>query len=158
LIQIARQTVLSVVGHSAPPVLSAKTGSHGVFVTIESDNKVLGCRGTLTPHAPTLEQEVVEAAQSACMHDPRYKPLTQLVLKRFLVTVTVVEGLEPIQTVKDLEPSDGLVLESGDRKGVVLPWEGKDPLVRLKWAYKKAGVPEGSACELYRLKGDRYRG
>lgn len=101
---------------------------------------------------------MAQAARSAAQHDPRYRPLTPKDLDSFLVTVTVVEGLDPVSGVDGLAPAEGLVLESGDAKGVVLPWEGKDPRTRLKWAYKKAGVPEGTPVRLYILHGERERG
>jgi hypothetical protein len=40
----------------------------------------------------------------------------------------------------------------------VLPWEGKDPRIRLKWAYQKAGVAIGASANLYRLTATRFRG
>jgi hypothetical protein len=40
----------------------------------------------------------------------------------------------------------------------VLPFEGKDPKVRLTWAYRKAGVAENVACNLQRMFAERFRG
>ena len=74
------------------------------------------------------------------------------------VTVTVVDRLESIKNVSRLSPKDGLVLQSGDRIGVVLPWEGKDPKVRLEWAYRKAGVKQGERVNLHLMVAERYRG
>jgi hypothetical protein len=79
-------------------------------------------------------------------------------LKSFQVTVTLVKALEPISSVDGITPEQGIVLQSGDKTGIVLPWEGKDPQVRLSWAYRKAGVAEGTNAKLFRLKGERFRG
>jgi len=158
LIALARAAVESEVRGGSPPHIAAKTPPRAVFVTIERKAKVLGCRGALECRTRSLEEEVVLAARAAASHDPRYRPLTQRDLADFLVTVTVVERLEPLDRIESLAPADGLVLKSGGRTGVVLPWEGKDPKVRLEWACKKAGVPVGAACELFRMEAERMRG
>ena len=141
---------------SAPRVI-AKSPPKPVFVTIERKWQVLGCRGSLECRTRSLKEEVALAARAAC-HDPRHRPLTRRDLADFQVTVTVVERLESLDRIETLTPAEGLVLKSGRRTGVVLPWEGKDPKVRLKWAYKKAGVAQGAACRLYRMGAERIRG
>lgn len=158
LIPLARQAVEAEVRGQRPPAPDSNTPSQGVFVTIERQGKILGCRGSLTALEPSLEQETIRAARGAARHDPRYKPVQLQDLAGYLVTVTVVEGLQPIDGVDGLQPSEGLVLKSGDRSGVVLPWEGKDPKVRLIWAYRKAGVPNGAPVSLYRMIAERERG
>ena len=136
------------------------TPTQAVFVTIERGGMVVGCRGSLVPRCRTLQDEVVQAARAASGHDPRYKPLTPTALKDILVTVTLVERLEPIEAraIDTLTPNDGLVLTSGSRTGIVLPWEGKNPRTRLEWAYRKAGVASGAACVLRRMIAQRFRG
>ena len=158
LIQLAKSAVQAEVFHSAPPRPAAHSPARAVFVTIERNGKVLGCRGDLTPRSASLEEEVVSDARAAAAHDPRYRPLRASDLDGFMVTVTVVAGMDRIADVKGLQPSEGLVLDSGGRKGIVLPWEGKDPVERLSWAYRKAGLPAGSSANLYRLIATRCRG
>jgi AMMECR1 domain-containing protein len=163
LIALARATVRAVVEGSPLPPLppeNERTPARGVFVTIERNKVVLGCRGCLGPLYESLEKEVAEAARSAAASDPRYRPVTPTDLKDFLITVTIVERLEPLGrgAVFSLKPQDGLVLTAGGRTGVVLPYEGKYPAIRLRWAYRKAGVTEGGACTLQRMTAERYRG
>ena len=164
LISLARAAVEAQVSGKSPGVSSRqdfRNPSRGTFVTIERRGQVIGCRGTLTPRYRTLEEEVTESARSAAAFDPRYRPLTPADLKDFLVTVTVVSELRPIERgeIRRLTPEEGLVLRTtGGKSGVVLPYEGKDPDVRLRWAYKKAGIAEGSACNLQRMIAERYRG
>jgi AMMECR1 domain-containing protein len=100
-------------------------------------------------------------ARSAAAFDPRYRPLTRDDLRDFLVTVTIIERLEPMEksAIGSLTPEHGLVLKTtGGKTGVVLPFEGKDPKVRLTWAYRKAGVAENVACNLQRMFAERFRG
>ena len=129
-----------------------------VFVTIERDGKILGCRGSLSTRTATLGAEIAMAAAAACAHDPRYRPMTRRDLDGFLVTVTVVTSLAPIADVSGLHPDEGLVLTANGKTGIVLPWEGKDPALRLKWAYQKAMLPIGSSATLRRMTGERWRG
>jgi AMMECR1 domain-containing protein len=158
LILLAHRTIEREVSGLPNEAVTGKVPSQPVFVTIERGGKLLGCRGSLVPRQVSLEREVQEDALAACAHDPRNRPLTRSDLKGMLVTVTVVSRLIPVEGVSGLQPADGLVLESGNATGVVLPWEGKDPDVRLKWAYKKAGVDRSQPVSLFVLKGERYRG
>ena len=158
LVEIARGAVVAAVQGTKAAKPGGSTTARPVFVTIEIDGRVRGCRGDLTARARSLEEEVALAARSAAAHDPRYRPLSPGDLKRFLVTVTVVDRTEPLRGVGGLTPEDGLVLKVGGKTGIVLPWEGKDPQVRLDWAYRKAGVGKGSGASLERLVARRFRG
>lgn len=158
LIEVARTAVVGEVRGEKPEIPSGNTLARPVFVTIEVGGTVRGCRGDLTTRAKTLEAEVALAARAAAAHDPRYRPLAKSELKRFLVTVTVVDRTEPIANVAGLTPGDGLILKSGTRTGIVLPWEGKDPAIRLTWAYRKASVAPSAAVSLQRLVARRVRG
>ncbi|MBC8138380.1 MAG: AMMECR1 domain-containing protein [Fibrella sp.] len=164
LLALAREAVRGAVTGSSPIALPvAALGdlpSQGVFVTIERNGNVVGCRGTLQPRFANLRTEVQTAARSAATTDPRYRPLTPPDLSRFLVTVTVIERLEPIGRAEalTLTSADGIALQAGNNTGVVLPYEGRDPATRLRWAYQKAGVPNNSSCRLWRVVARRFRG
>jgi AMMECR1 domain-containing protein len=138
------------------PRLTEERKPQGVYVTIEIGGEVVGCRGSLTATETDLEKQIVAAATEAALHDPRYGPV-HLRGRSFRVTLTLVERLEQVGDARWVAASEGLVLTSGSHVGVVLPYEGKDPLVRLGWAYTKAGVPQGSAATLQRLVGGRWR-
>jgi AMMECR1 domain-containing protein len=162
LIALARGAVRAAVEGRAAPAVSGTEPAQGVFVTVErgATGEVVGCRGSLLPRCRSLEEELAQAARSAAAYDPRYKPLTPAVLRDFRVTVTLVDRLEPLDraAIAALTPEDGLVLRAGDKTGVVLPYEGRDPRVRLRWAYRKAGIPEGAPCSLLRMAARRFRG
>lgn len=158
LLDLARSAVRSQVVNARPPLPGGATPARPVFVTIEKRGRVLGCRGTLQARSASLEQEVIDAARAAAGHDQRYIPLRPSDLRDFLVTVTIVERLESLSDIDSLERDEGLVLKSGDRAGVVLPWEGRDARLRLRWAYRKAGVAPGSPCRLLRMHAERFRG
>lgn len=158
LVVLAKAAVRAEVTGQAPPAITNRSPAKPVFVTIERKGKVVGCRGGLETRSGSLQEEIVLAARAAAKHDPRYPPLTDKSLQDYQVTVTIVEHLDLIGSAESLRPADGLVLKAGTRIGVVLPWEGKDPVTRLQWAYKKAGVQPGAACQLQRMKAERFRG
>lgn len=158
LVRLARDAVAAEVRGEPPPSVGSRSPARPVFVTIERRGRVVGCRGSLVCRGRSLEEAVVLAARAAAGHDPRYPPLARADLAEYLVTVTVVERLEALERVETLAPAEGLVLRAGGRTGVVLPWEGRDPRVRLGWAYRKAGVAAGTSCRLERLIAERWRG
>ena len=158
MVEVARAAVVAEVRGATPARFADRTPPQPVFVTIEVGGVVRGCRGDLIARARSLPEEVALAARAAAAHDPRYRPLAASELARFLVTVTVVARTEPLASVAGLPPEDGIVLRSGGRTGIVLPWEGRDPAVRLDWAYRKAGVTRGTPVSLERLVAQRFRG
>lgn len=135
---------------------------HGVFVTLDKWGTVRGCRGTLEPAQTDMAHEVAHNAVAAAMGDSRFAPLKPGGIDHCRISITVVKELIPVKTVSDIPRSDGIVVRQDGRVGVVLPYEGSDPAVRLGWAYKKAGLPEPLPAELneltdvYVMKGDRF--
>lgn len=129
----------------------------GMFVTLEVARQVRGCSGSLYPRCGHRWQEAQHALERA-LHDPRYRPVQPHELPRVRLSVTVVLAVEPISHVAQLgEAEQGLVLRTPDgREGVVLPWEGRLPGERLRWAYRKAGASFGSPAQLYRLRAVRF--
>lgn len=162
VVGLARATVTAVVQGRPLPDLRKRPGSSlppkPVFVTLEVRGEIRGCRGSLSVRTESLAAETRFAAIAAARHDPRYRPLMKDELGSLRVTVTVVERLEPLTSVAGLTAGEGLVLRSNGRVGVVLPWEGSQPLERLRWAFRKAGVPFGSPHRLERLVAERSRG
>lgn len=162
LLGIARQTVAAAVSGEALPALPEKLPEcvrrrRGTFVTLEVGGELRGCRGSLQPLTRNLAAEVRRMAQAAARRDRRYAPLPAKELDRLDLTVTVVERLEPLSEVEALGgPRYGLVARSGSKVGVVLPYEGKDPRTRLRWALTKAGIRSGEAYTLSRLVGERF--
>jgi len=132
----------------------------GCFVTIETKerNGVLtlrGCRGTLFPTQRSLVDELTQASIHAC-RDERFRPLKPNDLSRLVISITVVQKLTPLDNIHALSPEHGLVVKRGEKIGIVLPYEGRDPLVRLDWAKRKAGLSENENFEMWLMKAIRW--
>jgi AMMECR1 domain-containing protein len=158
MIELAKASVVSAVTGKPLSVKFEAAAAKPVFVTIEVDGTIRGCRGDLRARTHSLDEEISTAARDAAIHDPRYRPLRPQELSHVLVTVTVVDGMTPLGNIDALTPEDGLILVSGGHTGVVLPWEGKDPRTRLAWAYRKAKVAQTASVSLSRLIATRFRG
>jgi len=134
----------------------------GAFITIDRHGKIKGCRGTLNPCYPNIVREVCRMSVASAMGGERYSPMKPGELKNCRISITIVTGFIPISTVNDVPKSDGIVFMTGEKAGVVLPYEGSDPYIRLKWAYLKAGLePDKSLFkaplkDVYLMKAIRF--
>lgn len=143
-----------IVGDTDVPSLHRATA--GVFVTLELDGRVRGCRGTLAPLTPSLIDEVRRNAVAAATNDHRFQPLRAAELRRVRISITVITDLQPLGRIDDLAFNEGLVVRCGERVGVVLPYEGRDPRLRLQWGYQKAGVTARDARDIFRMRAIRF--
>ncbi len=136
LVRLARKAVeenlKSGIIISSPKDASTKLQErYGVFVTINSvlgKKKVLrGCIGFPYPTHP-LVQAVIEAAIESATRDPRFPPLKKQELNQVVFEVSVLTPPQQVAVSSPLEyPSkievgtDGLIVESGIHKGLLLP-------------------------------------
>lgn len=103
----------------------------GVFVTlnyVEAGTKVLrGCIGYPEPTLPLVEA-TIDSAISSAANDPRFPPVTLNELDKIVVELSVLTPPQIIEvkTSKDYPSkikigSDGLIVERGWSKGLLLP-------------------------------------
>lgn len=123
LLQLARQAIHSALQHEATPVVFDQTPSQGVFVTLyHSDHSLRGCIGHIQPVHEYLVDEIVECAQLAAFHDPRFSPVSSSELPELLIEISLLHPLEPVRDVSELDPKYyGIVVSLGLRKGLLLP-------------------------------------
>lgn len=120
------------------------------FVTLQINNNLRGCIGTLEAHQP-LVIDVAHNAHAAAFSDPRFPPLSQREFKDIDIHISILSPAVPIQfeseaeLLKQIRPHiDGLILEDGRHRGTFLPsvWESlstaEEFLLHLKY---KAGLP-----------------
>ena len=163
LLQLARNTVTQFLANGKtlkPPKDTPKKlfEQCGVFVTINSvsgEEKALrGCIGYPYPTSPLVEA-VIDSAINASTQDPRFEPMSTEELDRVVFEISVLTPPEPIRTndpaeyVKKIRVGeDGLIIERGYRKGLLLP----QVPIELGWCEEeflcqgcmKAGLPPDS--------------
>jgi uncharacterized protein (TIGR00296 family) len=132
----------------------------GVIVTIEKRGRIAprGCRGTIAPRYTNLGEEIIRNAIAAATRDAKEEPLQQAELAKCRISLTVIVSTKPIQNLSqhDVENS-GLVAQSGNRIGLVLPYEGKDARTQWEWARRKAGLKPHEKAQMLEVEAVRFR-
>ena len=97
------------------------------FVTLERDERLLGCVGALEPRAP-LAIDVADHARAAAFDDPRVPPITVDDFEAMSVKVSVLSPSAPlpVRTATALRATlrpgvDGVTIEDGTRRATFLP-------------------------------------
>ncbi len=160
LVKLARKTVktyfetgkLIKMPKDTPAKLKQRCGVFVTINTLERGKKELrGCIGYPYPNT-MLAQAVVECAVSSATQDPRFYPLSQKELDHVVFEVSVLTPPEPVDVdnPKNLPSKikvgeDGLIVESGFCKGLLLPqvpvewnWDEEEFLCQC---CIKAGLP-----------------
>ncbi len=148
---------------------------HGAFVTINTypDHNLRGCIGIPLP-VMSLKEAIAEGARSAT-HDPRFPHLAEYELDDIVVEVTILGVPESINVSNSEEylskieiGRDGLIVEQGFSKGLLLPqvpveqnWDKKEflshtcmkaGLMPNAWFDKKTKISKFSGQIFYEVK------
>ena len=120
------------------------------FVTLNINDQLRGCIGTLEAHQP-LVIDVAHNARAAAFNDPRFGPLTKPEFERLQIHISILGKPEPMtftsqqDLLQQIRPGiDGLILTSGSHRGTFLPsvWESlTTPEEFLSHLKLKAGLP-----------------
>lgn len=120
------------------------------FVTLNIDDNLRGCIGTLSPCRPLVD-DIAHNAYAAAFSDPRFPALTTPEYERLEYHISVLSSTSPMQfdsqadLLSQIRPEvDGLVLEDQGYRGTFLPsvWE-QLPTVEEFFSHLKlkAGLP-----------------
>jgi AmmeMemoRadiSam system protein A len=96
-------------------------GEHrGVFVTLRNSGRLRGCIGVVEADTP-LGDSVARCAAGAALQDPRFIPMRVADLALLQIEVSLLSQPQPID-INDIEIGrHGLIVSSGDRRGLLLP-------------------------------------
>lgn len=132
----------------------------GCFVSYHRrSGELRGCIGTIEPSRKDLSDEIVENAISAGVRDPRFPPITLDELPDLVVNVSVMQSPEIVHGPQDLDPARyGVIVESGPRRGVLLPGlEGIDTVAKqLAVVRRKAGIDQPDPVVLKRFEVEAH--
>jgi AmmeMemoRadiSam system protein A len=167
LIRLARATLSQWAGLPAtvPPASGRlATEKRGVFVTLRILGDLRGCIGYIQPFE-TVAEAVRELAIKSASEDPRFDPLTPDEVGRVTIEISVLTPLEAIDGPADVVVGrDGLVVESGWHRGLLLPEvatdEGWTVEEFLAGTCRKAGLGRDAwrrpGVKLYRFETEHF--
>jgi AmmeMemoRadiSam system protein A len=117
----------------------------GVFVTIHACGELRGCLGTLDPRE-RLADAVVRLAGDVASEDLRFQPVRLSELPEVTIDLSILTPPEEVIDLASVQVGrDGLIVEDGGRKGLLLPQvateQGWDRDAFLSYACVKAGLP-----------------
>jgi uncharacterized protein len=124
LLKFARETIAARLTGSNPPgavELDHPLDHAGAFVTLHVRHDLRGCIGY--PGAQKRLDDVVgHCAVAAATEDPRFPALSAEELPDVDFEISVLTPIRPVHDVSEIEVGrDGLVLQEGFRKGLLLP-------------------------------------
>lgn len=133
LLDLAYRSIESGLKTGHPLNINLRDYSHelsqqrATFVTLEKNQQLRGCIGMLEAVLP-LAEDISENAFSAAFKDPRFPPLEKNELGEIEIHLSILSQSERVNFASEddlilqLRPfTDGLILESGSRKGTFLP-------------------------------------
>ena len=131
------------------PAETAGAGSlaamRGVFVSIYVGGRLRGCLGRPRPER-ALAETVAEMAAAAAIEDDRFEPVAPDEIPRLRVEISVLSEPTPVSGPDEIVVGrDGVVVEAGDRVGLLLPQVATrcrlSAAAFLAEAARKAGLP-----------------
>ena len=146
---------------STPDPLPENMAQPGaVFVSLYSaDNKLRGCRGTITPTEPNLAEAIIRTAISSAIDDPRFPPMTFDEVPGLIIKIDKLSPPEPVTDINSLdEKVYGVLIQSKKRRAVLLPDIAAVESVshQLELVRRKANLAPDEPAELYRFTVSRY--
>jgi AmmeMemoRadiSam system protein A len=124
LLAFARATIVARLtgAHLPPPVALARPQDHaGAFVTLHVDGELRGCIG-YPGSTRRLDEVVGHCAVAAATEDPRFPALSAGEVRDLELEISVLTPIRRVHDVSEIEVGrDGLVIEDGFRKGLLLP-------------------------------------
>jgi MEMO1 family protein len=150
LIDLAKKSVETAVREKklyepAAPASESLLQERGAFVTLTEKGDLRGCIGLTTARKP-LYLTVREAAASAALYDPRFRPVTAAELPALEYEISVLTPFHRVLDTKEVRVGrDGLFMIQGSNAGLLLPQvpteQGWDKKTFLEETCHKAGLP-----------------
>lgn len=165
LLNLAREALVASIRRITPPLPpdDLEIPASGVFVTVHCRTDLRGCLGTLDAHEPVAEA-VARLAADVAYRDHRFEPIGEHEIADVVVDLSVLTPPELVTQPSDIVVGrDGLIVERGSRKGLLLPQvapeHGWDRETFLMQTCVKAGLaPDAwrSGATIFRFEADVF--
>ena len=127
LLRWARQTIEAAVCSGSQPKIpdaeltDAMREPHGAFVTLKKHGELRGCIGRMDFERP-LWENVIKAAASSALEDPRFTPVQTEELPELHLEISVLNPPEVLPHVEQFDPQrHGIIIEKGWNHALLLP-------------------------------------
>jgi uncharacterized protein len=124
ILKFARQVVVDAVTLGRLPEHIPTSGvfseRRGVFVTLRNNARLRGCIGVVEADTP-LGDSVARCAAGAALQDPRFAPMRVTDLSQMQIEISLLSHPEPIDINAIEIGRHGLIIVSGDHRGLLLP-------------------------------------
>lgn len=147
LLQLARTAMAARVQRQRPPEVprDLTLSASGVFVTAYCRAELRGCLGALDVQEP-VPDVIVRLAGDVAQHDYRFEPLRLHELSAVTLDISILTPPAAVLDTSEIVVGrDGLIIELGRRRGVLLPQvapeHGWDRETFLVHTCLKAGLP-----------------
>lgn len=148
LLRLARETLAAHLAGGPPPRpvhLGDPQRHSGAFVSLHVNGDLRGCIGYPGSRDP-LDEVIAQCAMAAATEDPRFPPVNAGELGGLSIEISVLTPITPVADIAEIEVGrDGLVMEQGYRKGLLLPQVATeynwDRETFLSHTCLKAGLP-----------------
>ncbi|PJE80942.1 hypothetical protein CI610_00100 [invertebrate metagenome] len=165
----ARNSIAYGLRHSHPPDINPNDWQdtfqqhQATFVTLEKQQQLRGCIGSLLPRQ-ALIADITHNAFASAFHDPRFPAVSTDELPELIIKISVLGAITPIAAksehhlIQQLLPrTDGVIIKNATYHGTFLPqvWDQlPDPTQFLLHLKRKAGIqdnqwPDDMQCFRY---------
>jgi AmmeMemoRadiSam system protein A len=148
ILALARQALTEAVCNNRPlpsiPVEGVFSRRCGVFVTLHVRGKLRGCIGVIDAGDP-LGESIVRCTASAALQDPRFTRMSPEEVRDTEIELSLLSPLQRIQAEEIKIGKQGLLVEQGIRRGLLLPQVASEHHLDreqfLEETCHKAGLP-----------------
>lgn len=164
-VRIARLALENFVRNNAITKLPAEAPEElrkrraGAFVCIKKQGRLRGCIGTIEPVMGNIGEEIIMNAMSVAVRDNRFPPVRADELEYLTYSVDVMGEPQAVTSVSELDAKIyGIIVTSGERRGVLLPnLEGIDTVdEQIRLAKQKAGIKDDEKVNISRFEVERH--
>jgi AmmeMemoRadiSam system protein A len=166
LLLLARAAIEAHIGGAAPPHPSGSAVFEvrsGAFVTLHRSGELRGCIGHIGGD-DSLGEVIPRCAIAAATEDPRFPAIRAAEIRELDIELSLLGPLQEISGPDEVEIGrDGLVVESGWQRGLLLPqvateWKW-DAEAFLAHTCRKAGLPADAwrrGAKLWRFEAEVF--